>query len=57
MFMLLFIHLLYLIWKKTLCLNCLRETLRLCDVGAKRTIGYDISCAHYKATFLLLYIN
>jgi len=29
LFMLLFIHLLYLIWEETLCFNCLRRTLRL----------------------------
>jgi len=29
LFMLLFIHLLYLIWEKTLCFNCLRGTLQL----------------------------
>jgi len=29
LFMLLFIHLLYLIWEKTLCFNCFRGTSRL----------------------------
>jgi len=29
LFMLLFIHLLYLIWEKILCFKCLKETLRL----------------------------
>jgi len=29
LFMLLFIHLLYLIWGKTLCFNCFKETSQL----------------------------
>jgi len=56
LFMSLFIHLLYLIWEKTICFNCLRGPYD-CGVDAEKTFGCDIFYAHYKMIILLLYIN
>jgi len=54
LFMLLFIHLLYLILGKTLCFNCLRGTLRLwCWCSNKIWVWYFLRTLQSNSPFAL----